>query len=604
MEESHSPTVCTSPEQSARPSGEAGGEGDGERPARSEANDQPESEKQPSNVDLERGASQAPSEAGGEEPTRPVFRHPSYQYSFCFTATVMQLLAEYLITGFALELPALLGGRHGGEVSSMGLFWPAALLTLIMSATLLIFARLSDMYGGYPCFMFGVLWLGIWTLVPGFSTSMMVLNVSRAMQGLAIAAYMPSTFALIGALFPEGPRRNIVLGFYSGSAPVGFFAGFLVAGALSENKTNWYFWTASITSFAMAMVAYISTPLDKTDRGEHQLRMDWVGGLLITSGLILVAYALSVEPYVSPVDSHRTGFSFPTCYGPFAAGLACLLVAFWYEGWRADSPLLPFDFFTPKNVKPLALACLCFYASYGVWLYNSAEFFQSPSGVTRSASSGDAISSTQLALWYAPTAIGGVLLCVCSGAIMHLVPVMALLFLSALCWLAAPLLLALAPLPLSYWPYVLPSMLCATIGLDLTYTISIIFLSSIQPLKYQGLGGAVASSLINLGMSFALPISEIALKRAQQSVKVAPGDTVAMHKSTNFGFRATFYYASASAGLGLIICVLFIRISRDAVSRRPQEEDRLRPAMSDATLVEAGHERVATTDRGHERSSM
>ena len=577
--------LYNTPAQSARPSS------DGQRETQPEAETPSEKQRDAGERD-EATTSEAPSEPG-DVPARPVFRHPSTEYGFCFTVAVMQLLAEYLITGFAIELPPLVGRHSGDDSGTMGLFWPAAVLTLILSATLLIFARLSDMYGGYPCFMFGVLWLGIWTLVPGFTTSMMVLNISRAMQGLAIAAYMPSTFALIGALYPEGPRRNVVLGFYSGCAPVGFFAGFLVAGALPEDKTNWYFWTASIASFAMATVAYVSIPTDKTDRSELQLHMDWIGAFFITAGLILLAYALSVEPYVTPEDSNRSGFSFPTCYGPLIAGCACLSVAFWYEGWKAKCPLIPFDFFRPKSVKAICLAGLCFYASYGVWLYNSAEFFQSPSGVSQPASSGEAISGIHLALWYAPTAIGGILLCVFSGAILHIVPIMALLLLSAVAWLAAPLLLALAPLPLNYWSYVLPSMLCATIGLDLTYTVSIIFLSSAQPLRYQGLSGAVSSSLINLGMSFALPTSEIAMKKAQESVEVPADDQVAMDKSLNTGFRATFFHATASAGLGLIICVLFVRISRGVVSRRPVDEERPRAAFSESTLVGEGDGRVA-----------
>ena len=569
------PKPNETPDRSSRPSSEG-----------EEVRHDTHNEKRRSAVQPEPAASNAPSVLE-DEPTRPVFRHPSTEYGFIFTVCVMQLLGEYLITGFAMELPSLLNGRVVSDAGTMGLFWPAALLTLILSATLLIFARLSDMYGGYPCFMFGVLWLAIWTLVPGFSTSLMLLNISRAIQGLAIAAYMPSTFALIGALYPQGPRRNFVLAFYSGCAPVGFFAGFLVAGALPADKTKWYFWTASIASFAMATIAYVSIPTDKADRSELQLHMDWIGAFLITAGLIMLAYALSVEPYVNQSDSGRSGFSDPACYGPLAAGLACLLVAFWYEGWKAKCPLLPFDFFVPKSVKPLALACLCFYASYGVWLYSSAEFFQSPSGVTKSTSSGEALEGIQLALWYAPTAIGGMLLCVFSGALLHIIPVMLLLLLSAVAWLAAPLLLALAPLPLNYWSSVLPSMLCATIGLDLTYTVSIIFFSSAQPLKYQGLCGAVASSLINLGMSFALPISEIAMKKAQESVEVPAGD-----ESINWGFRATFIYAAASAGLGLIMCVLFVRISRGVVSQRPADEERSQAIISETTLVGEGDERA------------
>ena len=89
--------VPNTPEASARPSSE----GDAVVQADSE------SEKQPHEEASQQAPSGAPSVLG-EEPQRPVFRHPSTEYGFIFTVAIMQLLGEYLITGFAMELPALL----------------------------------------------------------------------------------------------------------------------------------------------------------------------------------------------------------------------------------------------------------------------------------------------------------------------------------------------------------------------------------------------------------------------------------------------------------------------------------------------------------------
>lgn len=368
------------------------------------------------------------------------------------------------------------------------------------------------------------------------------------------------------------------MGLYSGCAPLGFFAGFLVAGALPTNKPEWYFWIAAALAGTTFITAFLSVPSDRTDRRKLGLKMDWIGSFLIMSGLILVSYALAVEPFANQFDREKNGFAFPIVSGPFATGIACLVVAFWYEGWCATCPLLPFDFFKPRSVKSFSLACLCFYASYGVWLYNSAQYFQSP-GSTGEGSDGP--TGMTLALWYTPTAVGGVVLCIIGGALMHIVPIMGLLLLSALAWIAAPLLLALAPLPLQYWSYVMPSMLCATIGIDLTFTVSIVFLSSVQPLRYQGLSGAICSILVNLAMSFALSISGIVMDKAETAVATPDN-------GLDWGFRATFIYGSASAGLGLMICLLFVRISRSVVREQPPDEERPRATSSDSTLVDEG----------------
>lgn len=508
---------------------------------------------------------------------RSNFRHFTTEVGFCFTIAMTQFLAEYLISGFAIELSNLLQSHLHVGPSSMGLFWPASLLSLILSATLLFWARLSDMYSGYFIFMFGVGWLAIWTLIPGFCRSLIWIDVSRAMQGLAIAAFMPSTFSMVGSIYPEGPRKNFVLGLYSGCAPLGFFTGFLVAGALPVEKAKWYWFVAAGLSLVTFITAFLSVPSDRTDRRKLGLKMDWIGLFLIMAGLILVSYALSVEPYANQFTAGKPGFAFPLFIGPFSSGIACLAIAFWYEGWCATCPLLPFEFFKPKSVTAFSLACMCFYASYGVWLYNSAQFFQTPSIVPGQGV--QPLSGMTLALWYTPTAIGGIILCIIGGMVMHVVPIMILLLFSALAWIAAPLLLALAPLPLHYWEYVVPSMLCATIGIDLTFTVSIVFFSSIQPLRYQGLSGAVCSVLVNLAMSFALSISEIVMEKAAS--RSAPEEVL-----VTWGYQATFIYAAASAGLGLLICIFFVRISRSVVQEQRVDEEMAQGRSSDTTLVD------------------
>lgn len=504
------------------------------------------------------------------------FRTVLMEAGFCFTIAMTQFLAEYLISGFAMELPHLL---VGSSTNMTGIFWPASLLSLVLSAMLLIFARLSDMYGGYPCFMFGVTWLTIWTLLPGFLSNVIVLDVARAMQGMAIAAFTPSAYGMIAANYAEGPRRNTVMGLYSGCAPLGFFFGMMAAGALPAGESRWYFWIAAALSFTTAVTAYLTVPRDLEHQARSELKMDWVGAFLITIGLILIAYALAVEPEANKLNVGRSGFSYPIVIVPLLGGLGCLALATWVEGSVAACPLLPLSFFRPTSAISLSLASLCFYATYGVWLYMSVEYLQSDTGTTTS----DQLSGVTLALWYAPTAIGGLVLCVVGSRLIHLIPIQGLLLVSGLAWIAAPLLLAVSPLPLNYWAAVFPSMLCATLGIDLTYTITCVFFSSVQPLQFQGLAGAVCSILVNLAMSFALPISEVVKGLAREGM---PANSKAADQ-TNWGIQAALIYGAASAGLGFFIALFFVRISRRVVRAKPTDEER--PwAMSSETTIVAG----------------
>ena len=183
-----------------------------------------------------------------------------------------------------------------------------------------------------------------------------------------------------------------------------------------------------------------------------------------------------------------------------------------------------------------------------------------------------------LSLYYTPMAIGGMIFCVVGSSLLHIVPIKLLLVVSGLAWIAAPLIFAVGPVPLYYWSEVLPSMICGTLGIDLTFTIAAIFLSSTQPLKFQGVAGAVSSILVNLAMSFSLPISLIIKEAATDH---AASDSIdSKVDATLWGYRAAFIYGSASAACGLIIVIFFVKISRSVFMGEKQEDDEARPGIS------------------------
>lgn len=466
-------------------------------------------------------------------------RSTSTEIGFCFSMAITQFIAEYLISGFSVLLPAI-EKQSSSSTNTTSNFWPASILSLILCCTILTFARASDMYGGHPVFMAAIAWLCIWTFVAGFSThSIVLLDVCRAMQGLAIAAYTPSSFTMFGFVFPAGPKRNIALGIYGACAPLGFFAGISVSAALSDKLLHWYFWIAAALSLVTLITAYASIPTDRTDRSSLHLSMDWGGAITITSGLILVLYAL-YSSSKSLASWGSTGVMLP-----FISGVLLLLAAAYIETYVAKSPLLPLDFFTPKNVKSLSLACLFFYGCFGVWLFTSTSFLETTYSV----------HGIKLAAWYVPMAVGGFLIATTSGTLLHRIPPTLLLLGSGCAWICAPLLLAVADKRKGYWAFPFPSMLCATMGIDITFTISIVFFSSVSPLKYQGLAGAMSSILVNMGIASSLALAQI----VENSVR---HDDINDPLRNGLAHRAAFWFATGSAGFGVALVVLFVRIPK------------------------------------------
>jgi hypothetical protein len=207
-------------------------------------------------------------------------------------------------------------------------------------------------------------------------------------------------------------------------------------------------------------------------------------------------------------------------------------------------------------------------------LTNRYDSFVTPAVTTNP----EGVKGVMLSLWYTPVAVGGIIFCVVGSSLLHVVPIKLLLIISGLAWIGAPLIFAVGPVPLNYSAEVLPSMVCSTLGIDVTFTIAAIFLSSSQPLKFQGVAGAVSSILVNLAMSFSLPISLI-VKEA--TADHATSDTLDNKvDSTIWGFRAAFIYGAASAACGLIVVIFFVQISRSVVSGKKQEDEEATPRIT------------------------
>lgn len=110
----------------------------------------------------------------------------------------------------------------------------------------------------------------------------------------------------------------------------------------------------------------------------------------------------------------------------------------------------------------------------------------------------------QVVAWFVPFSVGGLILSGGMGFVLHLIPGWVLLVVAGIGWVVAPLLLALAPTGASYWAWVFPAMIGGTMGVDITYNIASIFITTSLPEHQQGLAGAFFNSLLFLGVSFFL----------------------------------------------------------------------------------------------------
>ena len=174
------------------------------------------------------------------------------------------------------------------------------------------------MYGGYPLYVGGTIWLAAWSLVTGFSKNALMLDLCRALQGLGPAAFLPSSMMLLGSIYRPGPRKNLVFSIYGASAPFGFWCGIFFAGLIGE-YTTWgpYFWIGTALTVITGITAVLAIPSDIEERRGLGIKMDWLGAVLGSSGLSS-SPSPSLTPLMLPSNGKRHTYMSSSLSVPFS----------------------------------------------------------------------------------------------------------------------------------------------------------------------------------------------------------------------------------------------------------------------------------------------
>lgn len=165
----------------------------------------------------------------------------------------------------------------------------------------------------------------------------------------------------------------------------------------------------------------------------------------------------------------------------------------------------------------------------------------------------------KLLAWFTPMAIGGCLLAILGGYLMHIVSGTTVLIFSSAAVAVSAVLFICAPDDPSYWAWIFPAMVCATISIDLIYSLVNVFLSTKLPPHQQGVAGSLAHSLVHFGGALLLGVAS-GVNDAQ------PDEGEAMK------YRDAFWLQFACGVVTLIIFVGFVRVEK-AGGGPPAEED-------------------------------
>ncbi len=218
---------------------------------------------------------------------------------------------------------------------------------LVFGGFLLLGGRLSDLYGRKRIFLTGGAIFILASLMGGLSVNAAMLVGMRCLQGLGAALLAPAALALLMGVFEEGPTRNRAFGIWGTVAAAGYSIGVVLGGILTAFiGWRWIMFVNVPLGIAIMIASYKLLPEPEGLPGKPKL--DLPGSVLVTSGLMLMVYAL--------VSAPTSGWTSPSTWRMF--GLATtLLGAFIIVEIKSEQPLMPIRIFLLPGIAAANLVC-------------------------------------------------------------------------------------------------------------------------------------------------------------------------------------------------------------------------------------------------------
>ena len=227
--------------------------------------------------------------------------------------------------------------------------WVFSAYLLTSTASVPIWGRLSDLYGRRRMYVTGIVIFLIGSMMSGTATSMTLLIVARAIQGLGAGAIIPLSMTIVGELYAL-EERGRTQALFSGVWGLASIAGPLVGGYITDAISwRWVFYLNlpfGLLCMTVLMLAY--PPV----RRAGTVRIDWNGAALLFAGISALLLALAGDLGVS-------GWWFAAAAGALLAGFVAI------ERRTAD-PLLPLDLLrNPLIARTLVVVFLVGMALFG-----------------------------------------------------------------------------------------------------------------------------------------------------------------------------------------------------------------------------------------------
>jgi len=410
-------------------------------------------------------------------------------------ATFMLLLD---ITVVNVALPSI---REDLGSSFEDLQWVVDAYALTLAAFVLTAGSLADRLGRRRVFLYGLVVFTGASVACALSTTPVMLNLARAVQGVGGAVMFAVSLALLAQEF-RGPERGSATAVYGASIGVALAAGPLVGGALTDGLGwEWIFWiNAPIGVAAIAMtVAKVAESREPNPRG-----VDWVGLVSFSAANGLLVFGL--------LRGNAEGWGSTLVAGCLCAA-AVLMAAFVLAQALVRDPMLPLGHFRNHSFTGAQIGAFAISGSmFALFLYITL-YLQNIVGK-------DALAA---GLIYLPSTILTLLVSGATANMMTRVPLRVLLS-AGLAVTAVGLLAMSGRSEGDEWTALLPGFLIAGLGVGLINPVLANIALSTVPDEESGVASGINDTFRQVGVATGVAgLGALLLARAADYVESTLG---------------------------------------------------------------------------------
>lgn len=449
------------------------------------------------------------------------------------------ILAVACLTNFMVVLDiaivnvALPTIKHDLHLSQGTLQWIVIAYGLLLGGFLLLGGRLGDVIGKRKVLLSGLSLFTTASLVAGLSHSIQLLLISRGVQGFGAAMMAPSALSIIAATFTESRERNAALGIFGAVGGTSASVGVIASGLLTDGPGwRWIFFMN--VPIGTLLIALAMKFLPKDQNPVHTERFDTLGAATVTSGLLLLVYALN-----KGADYGWGSVSTLSLFG----GAAVLLALFGLIESRSKSPLLPGRILKNRDMVAADLSALLIFGSFFGFIFLGSLMMQQAFGYSP-VKTGAAWLSTSVVAFVAAAATGAKLI----GKF----GVRKLLLIGVVLLIVAMSLLARIPASVNYFKDIFPAFVLAGITIGLVAPSLQVAAMSKAKAAETGLAAGLVEMMREIGGAMAIAgVSTILATHLAKAARLS--SPMAQQAGIMHGFHLAFVLLAVTATAALLI---------------------------------------------------